>query len=65
MGMHWNYQFEKVIPSQNNKNNFVVQVISSPRVQDEYIQVKFYTNKHSHSIQVNTYSVIRAKVGHG
>ena len=54
MGMQWNYEFEKVIPVSSPQNNFVVQVISSPKVQDEFIQVKFFTNKNSHSIQVHS-----------
>ena len=51
--MEWKYEFNKVHTNSNNPNNFGVQVVSSPRIQDEFIQVKLYTNRNTHAIHVS------------
>ena len=50
--MEWKYEFNKVHTNSNIPNDFAVQVVSSPRIQDEFIQVKLYTNRDTHAIHV-------------
>ena len=56
--MLWRYEVDKVMPNANSPRQYVVQVVSSPRVQDEYIHVKFFTNTHSPWINVSYYIFI-------
>ena len=53
MGMLWHYEFDKIYQPLETYDNYVVQFTSSPKMQHESIQVKFYTNKDSHSFHVS------------
>jgi hypothetical protein len=58
--MEWTYVLQKVRLVEKPKN-YVVQVVSHPRLEDDYVQVKFFTNLDSHSTHV---SVNRGKDVH-
>ena len=50
--MNWTYSLER-LPSSNNINQHTVQVVSGPRVRDEDIVVRFWTNLETHAVEVS------------
>ena len=53
LNMLWNYNIEKYQDAPRNQK-FALQVVSLPRIDNEQIRIKFWTNhKNSHSIHIN------------
>ena len=50
--MNWTYSLER-LPSTDNINQHTVQVVSGPRLYNEDIMVRFWTNLETHAVEVS------------